>query len=167
MFGPLFGILFCTIIILTLLVVGQFLYNKFPKTAISIWIFSALLVVFFVYEYNTKNSRLGDAEIENYVGVYNIDIYNSNYDSIDLNQYYDLNLIVDKNKKFHFSYQTPLFKDTFGFWQPMSDGDISWTEISVGDENLVETQVEPKKWEFSGRELKNGKNNNKIIFVRQ
>jgi len=167
MFGPLILILFCGVVILTLLLAGQYLYKKSPKSALTVWLLSVLLGILFIYEYNTKNSRLGDSEIDNYVGIYKIDIYNSTYDSLDLQNYYDLILKVYKNKKFQFSYKTPFFKDTFGFWQPMSDGDISWVEISVGDKNLSETNIETKKWKFSGRDLTNGKNNNNIVFVRE
>ena len=87
------------------------------------------------------NTRFGDKTISDYVGTYKIDIYNSSYDSVDLTQYKDLKLFVKANKTFKFSIKTPLFTDTVGHWQHMDDGDISWTEISVGDGDFTAERI--------------------------
>jgi hypothetical protein len=49
----------------------------------------------------------------------------------------------------------------------MDDGDISWTEISVGDKNLMQANIEADKWVFSSIELISENNKNVIVFVRQ
>ena len=165
--GPLFAVIFAGLIILILLIVGQLFYNKFPRVSLTIWGLTVLLLVYFIYSFNTANSRFGDQVKNEFVGTFKIDIYQSNYDSRDLKSYNDLLLIVKGDKTFTFSYKTPFFKDTIGYWQHMDDGDISWTEISVGDKNLMQANIETDKWIFSGNELTSDKNNNAIVFVRQ
>ena len=165
--GPLFAVIFAGLIILVLLFVGQLFYNKFPKVSFSIWGLTVLLLFYFIYSFNTSNTHFGDKSLTNYVGTYKIDINNSSYDSIDLKQYTDLQLIVKADKTFKFSYKTPLFKDTIGYWQHMDDGDISWTELSVGQGELMQANVETDKWTFSGMELANNNNSNSIIFTRK
>ena len=49
----------------------------------------------------------------------------------------------------------------------MDDGDISWTEISIGDKNLMQANIDTNKWTFSGHELGNGSSRDKLIFVRR
>jgi hypothetical protein len=165
--GPLFGIIFSGLIILILLIIGQLFYNKRPKVSYSIWGLTVLLLFYSIYSFSTASSRFGDRTKNEYVGIYKIDIHNSSYDSIDLSMYNTLQLIVKDNKTFEFSYKTPFFTDTNGYWQHMDDGDISWTEISVGDKKLMQANVETNKWIFSGQELANGNNKNSIVFVRQ
>lgn len=165
--GPLFAVIFAGFIILILLIVGQLFYKKFPKVSFTIWGLTVLLVFYFIYSFNTANPHFGDQVKNEYVGTYKIDIYQSTYDSLDLLKFNDLLLIVNGDKSFKFSYKTPFFNDTMGHWQHMDDGDISWTEISVGDKNLMQANVETNNWVFSGRELANGKNTNSIVFVRQ
>lgn len=164
--GPLFTVIFAGLIISILLIVGQLFYKRFPKVCFTIWGLTALLLFYFIYGFNTANSRFGDQAIDKFTGTYKIDIYQSSYDSLDLSNYNDLQLIVLSDKKFKFSYKTPFFKDTIGYWQHMDDGDISWTEISMGDKNLMQANVEIDKWVFSGSELTNGNNNNSIVFIR-
>ena len=165
--GPLFAVIFSGVIILSLLIVGQLFYNKSPKLGLAIWGLTVLLLFYFIFSFNTANSRRGDQSSNEYVGTYKIDINQSAYDSVELSNYKDLLLIVHGDNSFTFSYKPPFFGDTTGNWQHMDDGDISWTEISVGGENLTEASVETDKWVFSGSELTNGKNNNSIAFVRQ
>lgn len=166
MAGPLFAIIFAGLIIIVLLLIGEAFYKRFPKVCFTIWGFTVLLLFYFIYSFNTSNTRLGDKEINNYVGTYKIDVNNSLYDSTELQQYYDLQLIVKADKTFTFSYEAPFFEDTVGHWQPMSDGDISWTEISLGNGDFIQSQVEPDKWNFSGTLLTNSKYSNSIIFAR-
>lgn len=165
--GPLLAIIFSGLIILILFIIGQLFYNKRPKVSFIIWGLTVLLLFYFIFSFNADNSRFGDREKNDYVGTYKIDIYNSSYDSIDLSLYNTLQLVVKDNKTFKFSYKTPFFKDTMGYWQHIDDGDISWTEISVGDKNLTQANVETDKWIFSGQELTNGNNKNLIVFVKQ
>ena len=167
MVGPLFAVIFAGVIILILLIVGQLFYKKSPRISLTIWGLTILLLAYFIYSFNTANSRFGDKSKNEFVGTFKIDINQSNFDSIDLKQYNDLLLFVKSDKTFTFSYKTPFFKDTMGYWQHMDDGDISWTEISVGDKNLMQANIETDKWLFSGNELTNEKNNNTIVFVRQ
>ncbi|CAN5407620.1 hypothetical protein BH10BAC2_BH10BAC2_43760 [soil metagenome] len=165
--GPLFAVIFAGFIILVLLIVGQLFYNKFPKVCFTIWGLTVLLLFYFIYSFNTANTRFGDKALADYVGTYKIDIYNSSYDSVDLKEYTDLQLIVNANKTFKFSYKTPFFKDTIGHWQHMDDGDISWTELSIGKGSLMQANVETDKWTFTGIELTNTNNSNSIIFTRK
>jgi hypothetical protein len=165
--GPLFAVIFAGGIIFFLLVVGQLFYNKSPKLGLAIWGLTVLLLFYCIYSFNTAHSRRGDQAMNEYVGTYKIDIYQSAYDSVGLSNYKDLLLVVHGDNTFSFSNNTPFFRDTTGHWQHMDDGDISWTEISVGGKNLSEARVETDKWVFSGSELTNGNNNNSIVFVRQ
>jgi hypothetical protein len=165
--GPLFALIFAGLIILILLIVGQLFYNKFPRVSLTIWGLTVLLLAYFIYSFNTANSSFGDKVKNEFVGTFKIDIYQSNFDSTDLKNYSDLLLNVKGDKTFTFSYKTPFFKDTIGYWQHMDDGDISWTEISVGDKNLMQANIEADKWVFSSIELISENNKNVIVFVRQ
>jgi len=165
--GSLFAVIFAGLTIFILLIIGQLFYKKFPKISLTIFGLTVLLLIYFIYSFNTMNTRFGDKTISDYVGTYKIDIYNSSYDSVDLTQYKDLKLFVKANKTFKFSIKTPLFTDTVGHWQHMDDGDISWTEISVGDGDLIQANMGTDKWIFSGIELANNKNSNTITFLKE
>ena len=167
MSGLLVAVIFVGLIILILLFVGQAFYNKFPKVSYTIWGLTVLFLLYFVYSFNTANTRLGDKSINDYIGTYKIDTNSSSYDNIDLTNYYNLTLTVKTDKTFEFSYKTPFFKDTIGHWQHMDDGDISWTEISIGDRNLMQANIDTNKWTFSGHALPNGSSRDKLIFVRR
>ena len=167
MWGILGALIFSGLVFTILLIIGQLFYNKYPKTAYCIWGFTFLLLAYFIYSFNTKNESSGDKDLKKYVGNYELDIHNSNYDSINVKDYYDLVLIVRNDKTFKFSRETPFFDENFGHWQHMDDGDINWTEISIGNNKLSEAQIEIDKWEFAGNNLKNNKNGNLIIFKRR
>ena len=169
MWGLLGALIVAGLIIIILLIVGQLLYKKNPKLTYILWGSAVLLLAYFIYSFNTTNTRLGNLDKEKYVGTYKIDFYNSSYDSVDLSNYKDLFLAVKIDNTFEFSEKVPFFTDKTGHWQHMDNGDISWTEISVGDKykNLMEANVDTEKWIFSGRELSNGNGKNKIMFIRQ
>lgn len=164
--GPLFAILLHGLIILVLLVIGQLFYRRFPKVSYTIWGVTLALLVIVAYLSNTSTSRFGDRTLTQYTGTYTIDIAKSSYENIDLTEYKDLKLIVYENKTFRFSYKTPFFQYTTGYWQHMDDGDISWTEISVGAKNLRQANVGIDQWTFSGLDLANRRISNSIIFTR-
>ena len=161
------ALIFSGLVIIFLLVVGQILYRKYPKTAYWIWGLTILISAYLLYSFNTKNISSGDKDLEKYVGNYEIDLYNSNYDGVNLQDYYDLLLTVNKNKTFKFSKETPFFDTSFGHWQHIDDGDINWTEISIGNNKLAEAEVETDKWRFNANNLKSSKSGNFIIFKRK
>ncbi len=167
MWGLLGALLVTGIIIISLLTFGQILYKKYPKVAYVIWGIALLFLISLIYTQNTKNTSLGDKNMEQFVGTYKIDVFNSFYDSVDLSKYCDLLLIVNNDHTFHFSKASPFFDDVTGNWQHMDDGDISWTEISIGKQDISQAEVEPDKWLFTGRQLANGTDKNKILFLRQ
>ena len=167
MWGILGALIIAVLTIIALLIVGQLLYRKSSKLAYTIWALTLVLFIYLIYSFNTANTRMGDLSKNEYIGTYKIAYASSSYDSIDLNNYKDLLLIVKADNTFEFSRQVPFFSACKGYWQHMDDGDISWTEISVGDKNLMQANVEVDKWIFSGHALTNGKNKNLIIFVRQ
>ena len=165
--GTLSSVVLAGLVILILLIAGQLFYNKFLRVSLTIWGFTVLLLAYFIYSFSTANSRFGDQVINEFVGTFKIDINQSNYEGVDLKIYNELLLNVKGDNTFTFSHKTPFFRDTIGYWQHMDDGDISWTEISVGDKNLLQANIENNKWVFSSNELISEKNNNIIVFVRQ
>ncbi len=165
--GSLIVFAFIVFVAIVFLFIGQALYENYPKTASVIWGLTFLLSGYFIYNISTRNTRLGDRYSKDYLGNYKIDIYNSNYDSVNLRNYQDLILTVHKDHTFEFSKETPFFDSTIGHWQHIEGGDISWTEISIGSqENAFQEKIGSDQWTFSGHRLKNGKNGNYIVFKR-
>lgn len=158
---------FAGIVTITLLVAGQLLFKKFTKVAYSLWICAGIFIIYFVWSLDSANRVNGDWDKLNYVGRYKLDYKNSFYDSIDLSEYKDLLLIVNSNKTFEFTRKTPFFTNQKGEWQQMDDGDISWTEISVGGEHFTQANIDKEKWVFSGNQIAKANNKNAIIFIKQ
>ena len=167
MWGLLGAIITVGVFVIMFLVVGQLLHKKYSKIAYSFWGLALLLLISFIYTQNTRNTSLGDKDLDKYIGTYKINIQSSNYDFINLTEYNDLELNVNADHTFNFSRETPFFDNTSGKWRHMDDGDISWTEITVGNGELNQADVETDKWIFKGRELKNRNFQNQIVFIRQ
>ena len=159
---------FAGIVTLILLIAGQLLYKKFSKVAYGLWVCAGIFLIYFVWSLNSANHINGDRGKLDYVGTYKLDYKNSFYDNIDLSEYKDLLLVVNPNKTFEFTRKTPFFTNQEGKWQHIDDGDISWTEISVGGEDFAQANIGKEKWVFSGNQIAKADNNrNAIIFIKQ
>ena len=103
----LIAIIILVVSFLLMLLLGQLMYDTHRKIAHIIWSISLSLLIFFIYNFNNKNTQAGDENSQRFLGVYNIDISNSNYDNIDIADYYDLTLTVKADHGFVLSKESP------------------------------------------------------------
>ncbi len=133
MFGLVLLLLFDIFILIIFVVIGRLFYKTKPKTAYFIWCFTLYLLIRSIHYGNNRTEIGGDQYLDKFIGTFKIDISNSKYESLNIKDYNSLYLTVKKDHSFEFSKETPFFNSKTGHWQHMDDGDISWTEVSVGE----------------------------------
>ena len=155
------------ILIVFTFIIGLFFIRKLKVFRYIFHGISAILLIGLIINPYMKSESEKEIEKE-IVGIYHLDLENSNYsDKIELEKYLNVNLIVKEDNTFKTSSNLPILESQSGTWEVKDNGDFTELKIkfdgSKTENDILENFTE---WTFENLELKNKLENQKITFKK-
>jgi hypothetical protein len=160
------AILFTIVVTIVFFLIGKIFFGKLKFIRYIIWtltgvfLFGSILAQISHHFSNTKWSK-------RFTGKYELDAQKSIYDSLVLDKFKNLVLNVMVDQTFQLNRETPFFSSTGGKWEYEDDGDMAWIDYSFNNSSNTEQMVpSDSEWVFGSWQMINGKDGERIVFVK-